>query len=281
MNKNLHYLQSLRVKQLILNILTKLTPKSSYLLVLLLVFSFDSFAQRNVIGLLNKYNYPGCGDNDPVFSVAAKLGSGSYTSDLYFYGGNIGWITPYYTGGTNGCGSILIFNTCNTNETQTTYKWKSSDEDNAFSYYCDHNSNSCVATERTDAFTFTNNTEGALSDGRFPTFTSASNDKSSQIEASIVWANSRNEGDYGTDKWVASFYDNSNLTTYRGYMVYPEIFDMSFRNGAQDWDDLDYRLFCGSGYVNTTSFSARYRMTKNFTSCGFYSFTVGHHGKRK
>lgn len=35
---------------------------------------------RNVIGLLNRYNYPGCGGNDPVFSVAAKLGSGSYNS---------------------------------------------------------------------------------------------------------------------------------------------------------------------------------------------------------
>ncbi|MEN9447431.1 MAG: hypothetical protein RJA25_721, partial [Bacteroidota bacterium] len=110
---------------------------------------------RNVIGLLNLYNYPGCGDNDPVFSVAAKLGSGSYNSDQYFYGGYTGWIVPYYTGGSDGCGSILMFNSCSTTETQATYQWKSSDEDAAI-YFCNHNSNSCNSGVRTDVFTFTN-----------------------------------------------------------------------------------------------------------------------------
>ena len=132
-------------------------------LICLIAFTNISAQNRNIIGLLNKYYYPGCGDNDPVFSVAAKLNAGyDYGTDWY-YGGNTGWITPYYTSGTNGCGDILMFNVTNVSATQATYKWKSSDEDYCCAWYCDHNSNSCVSGEREDAFNFSNNPEGAKS----------------------------------------------------------------------------------------------------------------------
>jgi subtilisin-like proprotein convertase family protein len=64
-------------------------------------------------------------------------------------------------------------------------------------------------------------------------------------------------------------------------MTENEIFDTDFPNVNENDGTQDYRLFGndnvtnGVNYVYTEWFSARYRMTKNFSQCGAYSFTVG------
>ncbi|MBK6339937.1 MAG: hypothetical protein IPF63_10200, partial [Bacteroidetes bacterium] len=64
------------------------------------------------------------------------------------------------------------------------------------------------------------------------------------------------------------------------YMTENETFDTDFPNINDNDGAQDYRLFGGNALPNsntvyTESFSARYRMTKNFSQCGAYSFTVG------
>ncbi len=91
------------------------------------------------------------------------------------------------------------------------------------------------------------------------------------------------QSDYGNGEWLGAFYDNTNFTNYRGYMTESEIFDIQFENITDGPDgSVDYRLFGNdnvtrqaAAYVYTETFSARYRMRKNFNQCGLYSFTVG------
>ena len=101
---------------------------------------------------------------------------------------------------------------------------------------------------------------------------------------SVRWGNyyANPQSDYGNGEWVGAFYDNTNLTTYRGYITENEIFNTDFPNVNENDGSQDYRLFGADNvtnqsvnYVYTESFSARYRMTKNFSQCGAYSFTVG------
>lgn len=100
----------------------------------------------------------------------------------------------------------------------------------------------------------------------------------------VRWGNyyANPQSDYGNGEWVGAFYDNANLTTYRGYITESETFDTDFPNVNENDGSQDYRLFGADNvtnqsvnYVYTESFSAKYRMTKNFSQCGTYSFTVG------
>jgi subtilisin-like proprotein convertase family protein len=100
----------------------------------------------------------------------------------------------------------------------------------------------------------------------------------------VRWGNyyANPQSDYGNGEWVGAFYDNTNLTTYRGYITESETFDTDFPNVNENDGSQYYRLFGADNttnqsvnYVYTESFSARYRMTKNFSQCGAYSFTVG------
>ncbi len=101
---------------------------------------------------------------------------------------------------------------------------------------------------------------------------------------STRWGNyyANPQTDYGNGEWLGAFYDNTNFTTYKGYMTENETFDVDFANINENDGTQDYRLFGKDnvtqqsvGYVYTESFSARYRMRKNFIDCGVYSFTVG------
>ncbi|MFT3949189.1 MAG: PA14 domain-containing protein [Agriterribacter sp.] len=81
-----------------------------------------------------------------------------------------------------------------------------------------------------------------------------------------------NQNTYGTNNvWIGYVYDNSNLTTYRGYVNEGSSsspnFDQSFGG-----DNVTYNTTSCS--VQTETFSVRYRLTKTFTS-GTYTFVVG------
>jgi subtilisin-like proprotein convertase family protein len=100
----------------------------------------------------------------------------------------------------------------------------------------------------------------------------------------VRWGNyyANPQSDYGNGEWVGAFYDDANLTTYRGYITESETFDTDFPNVNENDGSQNYRLFGADNvtnqsvnYVYTESFSAKYRMTKNFSQCGAYSFTVG------
>jgi hypothetical protein len=80
------------------------------------------------------------------------------------------------------------------------------------------------------------------------------------------------ETSYGINNvWIGYVYDNINFTSYKGYVnegnAGSATFDENFGG-----DDVTYNTNgCG---VFTSTFSVRYKLTKNFSN-GFYSFTVG------
>lgn len=81
-----------------------------------------------------------------------------------------------------------------------------------------------------------------------------------------------NQNTYGTNNvWIGYVYDNSNLTTYRGYVTEGSSsnpnFDQSFGG-----DNVTYNTTSCS--VQTETFSVRYRLRKNFSN-GTYTFVVG------
>ncbi len=81
-----------------------------------------------------------------------------------------------------------------------------------------------------------------------------------------------NQTSYGTNNvWIGYAYDNADFTNYKGYVnegaTGSPNFDESFGG-----DDVTYNTNgCG---VFTSTFSMRYKLTKNFSN-GFYIFTVG------
>ncbi len=74
---------------------------------------------------------------------------------------------------------------------------------------------------------------------------------------------------YGVNSWIGYVYDNTNFTTYTGYITQSETFDQNF-GGDDDG------TFFGTNGCNTqrSTFSVRYKMRKNFP-CGIYRFRVG------
>ncbi|MES1181866.1 MAG: hypothetical protein ABUL44_03635, partial [Flavobacterium sp.] len=80
------------------------------------------------------------------------------------------------------------------------------------------------------------------------------------------------EVSYGTNNvWIGYAYDNMNFTDYRSYVnegaVASPNFDENFGG-----DDVTYNTNGCS--VFTSTFSMRYKLSKNFSS-GYYLFTVG------
>ena len=75
---------------------------------------------------------------------------------------------------------------------------------------------------------------------------------------------------YGNNEWIAYYYaarDDYSTPVYAGYSTELESFDQSFcgSNCMQSTIGCDF---------NTTNFSVRYKMQKNFP-CGTYTFTLG------
>lgn len=74
---------------------------------------------------------------------------------------------------------------------------------------------------------------------------------------------------YGSNSWIGYVYDNTNFTTYRGFITQSETFDQNF--GGDD----DATSFATNGCpTQRSTFSVRYKMRKNF-ACGIYQFRIG------
>lgn len=78
------------------------------------------------------------------------------------------------------------------------------------------------------------------------------------------------ETSFGINQWIGYVYDGADdysPTNYQGFIIEPENFDESFcgSNCNFSTDGCD---------VNTTTFSIRFKMMKNY-SCGLYRITIG------
>lgn len=81
-----------------------------------------------------------------------------------------------------------------------------------------------------------------------------------------------NQTSYGTNNvWRGYMYNNTNFGNYRGYVTEGNAsspnFDQNFGG-----DNVNYTTY--NCFVNTETFSARYKLTKTFSN-GTYDFTVG------
>lgn len=80
------------------------------------------------------------------------------------------------------------------------------------------------------------------------------------------------ETTFGTGNvWIGYVYDNSNLTSYKGYMNEGTV---SSPNFDENFGTNNGNFNTNGCPVNASTFSVRYKLTKTFTS-GFYDFIVG------
>jgi hypothetical protein len=80
------------------------------------------------------------------------------------------------------------------------------------------------------------------------------------------------ESSYGSNNvWIGYAYDNMDFTSYRGYVNEGNASSANFDENFGG-DDVNYAT--NGCPVFTSTFSMRYKLTKNFAS-GFYIFTVG------
>lgn len=80
------------------------------------------------------------------------------------------------------------------------------------------------------------------------------------------------ETTYGTGNvWIGYVYDNSNLTSYKGYMNEGTV---SSPNFDENFGSSNGNFNTNGCPVNASTFSVRYKLTKTFAA-GFYDFTVG------
>lgn len=81
-----------------------------------------------------------------------------------------------------------------------------------------------------------------------------------------------NQTSYGTNNvWRGYMYNNTNFGSYRGYVTEGTA---SSPNFDQDFGGTNVNFPTYNCFVNTETFSARYKLTKTFTN-GTYDFTVG------
>lgn len=81
-----------------------------------------------------------------------------------------------------------------------------------------------------------------------------------------------NQTSYGTNNtWRGYVYDNSNFTSYKGYVTEG---NSSSPNFDEDFGGSNVSYSTNGCPVNTSTFSVRYKLTKTFTN-GNYDFTVG------
>lgn len=81
-----------------------------------------------------------------------------------------------------------------------------------------------------------------------------------------------NQTSYGTNNvWRGYMYNNTNFGNYRGYTTEG---NASSPNFDQDFGGDNVNFTTYNCFVNTETFSARYKLTKTFTN-GTYDFTIG------
>lgn len=295
MNKYLHFLyfnkrKTIKVGDSFTKLINQLYSLSLYnvkLAVIFLLFLKNSTsvnAQYNYIAEVSEIQKDAgiCdadwgGTDDPIFEFDCYEYSG--VTSLINYDPNV-WIGKTFESTSNprsndmNCNGYVVGNGQNRSGDILKFFLKGSDEDYCCGWYCDHNSNSCVSSWTSTDYTYRNDPKNQWN--QFQLNWSGSYRGKIKVRWGNYYASPQTA--YGNGEWVGAFYDNTNFTSYMGYMTENETFDTDFPNINDNDGAQDYRLFgdlTNSKTVYTESFSARYRMTKNFTSCGFYSFTVG------
>lgn len=260
MNKNLHYLyfnkwNTIKAGDSFTKLIIQLYSLSLYnvkLAVIFLLFLKNSTsvnAQYNYIAEVSEIQKDAgiCdadwgGTDDPIFEFDCYEYSG--VTSLINYDPNV-WIGKTFESTSNprsndmNCNGYVVGNGQNRSGDILKFFLKGSDEDYCCGWYCDHNSNSCVSSWTSTDYTYRNDPKNQWN--QFQLNWSGSY----RGKVKVRWGNyyASPQTAYGNGEWVGAFYDNTDFTSYMGYMTENETFDTDFPNINDNDGAQDYRLF--------------------------------------